>query len=322
MSWDVVLYDGNGPGGAFAPNWNKSKPTGGTEVHMVQLAEGLAAAGLKVLGISAISTPEYHGATYLPAGDPLPVCKALVTCGISQVPVGVRTDRHAVLWTHDPANGILPLMEHLRYSDFVCVSQWQASRFPLGFRTHVIPAIIDDWIYELGDRPLEKRRAKFVCLSAWWKGSMDTLILWEELKREKNASRLAELHMGSPYSHPPAAQQIVERAGCTWVPLHKPADVVEQMKDAAGVFRVCKFPETFGATDVIAQILGCRVHVLALNGIGALHETLASPVGVTAERRVFDRNFRFGYGNPPDTTRKDYRARTIIPRWIDLLRLR
>jgi hypothetical protein len=320
---DVILY-ADDPLGAFAPDFNASKPTGGTEVHMVQLAEGLAAEGFAVVAYSAIPARETHGAEYRPPSSGItPRCRALVTAGLSQVPNWIRTDRHAILWTHDPPHNVPFLVERgLRWNKYVCVSEWQRARFPFGWDTAAIPSMIDPWIYDLP--PVPKDPKKFVCVSAWWKGTMDTLVAWE-----MNHPAGATLYVGSPYSHPPSARAMVERTpGCRWVELPSPRAVVEMLRDAAGVYRVCAAPETFGVTDAIAQILGCRVHVFCNGDPGALPDTLGAWHYVTNNLDQFHREFLASYHAPPlepsfDHQRhlRDYRPKKIIPQWMKLLGL-
>jgi hypothetical protein len=321
MNCDVIVYDNSGPPGAFGRLHNASKPTGGTEVHAVQLCEGLVGAGLGVVGVSALPVGEIsnaHAAYVQSVKDPS--CRALVTVGLTPVPP-IPTDRHVVLWTHDPPHNVPHLEQRmLRWSEFVCVSHWQANRFPRGWKTRVIPAMIDDWIYDLPR--VEKDPMRFVCVSAWWKGSLETLRAWEEI-----APRGARLEMGSPYSHPPNAREIVERVrGCSWIDLANPRAVVEAMRSAAGVFRVIRAPETFGATDAIAQVLGCRVHALTLGDPGALPEVLApSPGWVTSDASKFAHEFRASVLAPPRAgymiEGRNYRAARVIPMWKEALDL-
>lgn len=315
--YDVLLY-ADDPAGAFSPSLNASRPTGGTEIHLVQLAEGLGRTGLLVIGVSEIpkdETTEYAVYCHPPRMEWLARwrTKILITAGLTKPPEWVKADRHLVLWTHDAPHN-LPHLEAagLRWSEFICVSHWQASRFPRGWKTRIIPPIIDDWIYDLP--PVTKRRGKYVCLSAWWKGTRQTLELWPQVHPAG-----AELVVGSPYSHPPEAREMVERTpGCRWVELPTPRAVVEEMRDAEGVFRVATAPETFGITDVIAQILGCRIHAFAPSGFGGAEEALAEPIGYASNIETFLAELT----KPADRCCVlDLRASKIIPRWRRLLDL-
>lgn len=313
---DVVVYDNSGVAGAFGHKHNASKPTGGTEVHLAQLCEGFGRAGLSAVGFSAV--PEVDG-VYRPHDDDPISCRALITCGLSKLPANVTTDRHVVLWTHTAAQNI-PHIPHLRWSEMVCVSQWQANGFPFGWKTHVIHPIVSDAVYELP--PVEKDPDKFVCVSAHWKGGRETLQAWEQLR----PSPSARLHIGSPYSHPPDFRDHVERTpGCVWVDLASPQSVVEAMRDAAGVFRVVTAPETFGVVDVIAQVVGTRVHAWCPNGLGGMAEALKPSPWVTTDGNAFATEFHKAYRTPPkwgfEVSGKDFRAERIIPQWVELLEL-
>ncbi len=315
---DVVLY-ADDPAGAFSPTLNASRPTGGTEVHMVQLAEGLAQMGYHVLATSPIGDEyamhEAESPAYLPSSRIVSwTSRALITAGLTKRPPWLETDRHVILWTHEPGHN-LPHLEAagLRWSEFVCVSHWQALRFPRGWKTRVIPPIIDDWIYALP--PVEKNPRKWVSLSAAWKGLQQTLEAWTQIRPPG-----AELHVGSPYSHGPEARQMVERTpGCVWVPLDSPRAVVEAMRDAAAVFRVVMAPETFGVTDAIAQILNCRIHAYCPNGLGGMAEALLDLRYVTTDVSAFAEGVK-SPGEAPIAF-YNFRASRIIPMWRKLLDL-
>jgi hypothetical protein len=323
---DVIVY-AEDPAGAFSPTLNASKPTGGSEIHAVQLCEGLWGQGRDVFGVSHIDEASEviggGGAFYVrpPRTDiRQDASRALVTMGLSHVPTWANTDRHWVLFNHDPVHNI-PHLGHLRWSEFICVSHWQASRFPFGWKTRVIAPIVDDWIYDLPK--VEKDPAKFVCVSGWWKGTPDTLRAWEEARLYEHG---ATLHVGSPYSHPANARDIVSRTpGTAWVDLNSPRAVVEAMRDAAAVFRVVTAPETYGVTDVIAQIVGCRVHAYVPNGAGGMLEALAEPHWVTGDLAKFIGDARREYLAPQRPAARinarDLRARHIIPTWEGVLGL-
>jgi hypothetical protein len=316
---DLVLYADN-PAGAFSASLNASRPTGGTEIHMAQLADGFAEAGVDVRGISDLPPGAEGGFFQRPPLRPEMPChfadryqpttsKVLITAGLTRPPAWIEADRHVILWTHDPTPN-LGLLEGqgLRWSEFVCVSEWQASRFPRGWRTRVVDPIVADWIYELPK--LLSKPGKYVCVSAWWKGTRQTLEAWAQLRPPG-----ATLHVGSPYSHPTDARAMVERTpGCRWLELATPRAVVEAMRDAEAVFRVVTAPETFGVTDVIAQILGCRIHAWAPNGPGGALEALREPHGYAPSLQEFAQ----GLASPETTAsggRLDLRARDIIPEW-------
>ena len=317
---DVLLMDTNGPPGGFAPLHNASKPTGGTEIHLTQLAEAFARAGFSTLAVSDIPKAEQHGARYVPRRETSRLrCRALISCGVGPLPIGVTTDRAVVLFTHAIGRNV-PHIQHLRYSDIICVSKWQASEAPFAWRVHPIRPIIDDVIYDLPK--VEKDPNKFVCFSAWWKGGAETLVVWEQIQRKPGQT----LYVGSPYSQGTDLQARVERVpGCIYVPLENPRAVVEAMRDAAGVFRVSTTPETFGVTDAIAQLLGCRIHHWACGGVGGANEALGGEY-VTADRAEFTRDFvtpSVSHGTDLDRAARmpNMRADVVIKEWIRIMRL-
>ena len=319
--YDVIVYDGNGPAGAFSYARNKMRPTGGTEVHLVQLCEGIAGYAMHTAGISSIENaevPDIGGfPRYFPVGhvDAPTETRALVTCGLKGLPPeGLTTDKHVILWTHDPAHNI-PHIQHMRGYNFVCVSHWQANRFPKGWRRAVIPPMIDHWVYQLPK--VEKDPNKYVCVSAYWKGTLETMTLWPQV-----APPGATLYVGSPYSHPPHFKELVERTPrCKFISLENPGAIVHSMRDAAGTFRVCTQPETFGVTDAIAQVLGCRTHVFCTSDVGGLAESLEPTGCVTTDFQQFTRRLHETHGKPFVGSHKDFRPRKILPQWMDLLDL-
>jgi len=62
------------------------------------------------------------------------------------------------------------------------------------------------------------------------------------------------------------------------------------------MFYVNDFPETFGVSPYLAEVLGCRTHILCTKGYGALKEILNSPL-VTDNSDQFMREMIEGYVN-------------------------
>jgi hypothetical protein len=316
---DVVIYDEHC---GWSPSLNASKGTGGYEVHMVQIASWLAAMGLRVVvfGHNDCARMEHalpeHGVIYLDSritnGDPWS-CAALITCRASSVPTWVTAQRTVTASVDDPR----PCPErfaHLRgRSTLVCVSEWQAGLFrDLGHECVVIPPPIWDETYRVAEHLDGKVWGRHVCLSAWNKGTQETLDAWRRLPKRPSDWQLL---VGSPYSHPPDAAERCCEVGAVWLGTLTPDQVTAWMVSAEAVFRVNVAPETFGVTDAIAEVLGCRVHCLCTNGVGAIDEVLESPY-VTSLPYAF----RHGVLNSrPYRTSKDFRVSTIMPRWLPVL---
>ena len=173
--------------------------------------------------------------------------------------------------------------------------------------------MVDDWIYALSH--VVKKPGKFVCLNGWWKGTQQTLELWSQLRPPGT-----ELVVGSPYSHPADAREIVARCPfARWVDLSSPAAVVEEMRDAEAVFRAVMAPETFGVADVIAQIVGCRVHAYAPQGPGGAAEALVQPHGYTSDLQAFSTAVSACRGRRAEPGFLNQPASRIIPMWTELL---
>jgi hypothetical protein len=283
---------------------------------MRQLAEGLSRRGHSVIAASDGGYGAEEGPAYVEASSLVldgAECDVLITCGATIPPPSIRCDRHVVLWTHDPVAGQnIAYLESagLRWAEFVCVSQWQADRFPRGWRTRVVPAMIDDWIYDLP--PTERRLRTYACVSAWWKGTDQTLALWRSA-HEAGVLAGDTLLVGSQYSQPDDARARVEATpGCEWVEQPNPRAVVDVLRTVQGVFRVSVHSETFGVTDTIAQIVGCRTHVLTAAPQGGLAESLSPNDDVSSTPEELFRKMR-AYASP--VRARDFRASRIVSRW-------
>lgn len=241
-------------------------------------------------------------------------CRALVTCNIGPMPGYITCDRHVRLFTHLPDIN-RPFIQHLRFFDIVAVSRFQRNLFPYGWRVTNIPPIIDDWIFDLP--PVAKDPNKYVSFSAAWKGLYEALVIWDQMRKPDQ-----RLHVGSPYSHGPDLQRRVESSpGCVYEPMANSREMIEKMRDAAGVFRFVGTPETFGVTDLIAKILGCRIHALHGGGIGAAREALGMDCNVVDSREEFTRNWNTPPAHYEPEPARDLRARNVIPQWVKILDL-
>lgn len=313
---DVILYDEHA---GWSPSLNASKGTGGFEVYMVQIASWLAEWGHDVLALSHFTGYE-HGVRFrdsrIPWEEALD-CTTLVTCRASRVPDYVR-----------PLNGVLavqvddprPCQERFAHlkgrAELVCISEWQAGLFrELGHTVAaVIPSMIHDTTYRLAKHLDGKVWGRFVCLSAWNKGTEETLDAWARLPSAWRRQR--HLLVGSPYSHPPDALERCAAADATWLGTLTPDQVTAWLMNAEAVFRVNVAPETFGVTDAIAEVFGCRVHMLCTNGVGGAFEALVSPYvhvdPVSFERHVLN-------ARPYGASNKSFRVSTVMPRWLPVL---
>jgi hypothetical protein len=236
-------------------------------------------------------------------------CRALIVGRWSAVPEWIQADVVVCAEVDDPTHEPWKF-DHLRGYLLVCLSEWQAKAFrKVGHKAVVIPSMIDDWIYDLPPHP---NKRGMVCVSAWNKGTDATLRLWRELRLPFSLS------VGSPYGAPPDAANRCRVHGATWLGQLRPREIVEALRSAEAVFRVCERPETFGVTDAIAEALGTPVYGLFTNGFGASIDVLTASY-------LTDR---------PDTFREwvsqrkevvapetEYRASKILVEWVNALGL-
>lgn len=314
MYADVIIWDTNA---GWSPSLNSSKGTGGFEVYMVQIASWLAKQHYSVVAFQHGEGVE-DGVVYLDSRFPSSeqwVCRCLIICRSSPLPTNVLAERTIAVQANDP-RADPGRWTHLKSVPMVCVSQWQAGLFlDLGHEVvAVIPAAIDDDVYDAP--PPAKHRGRFVCLSAWNKGTPETLEAWSRL-REKLPG--CQLLIGSPYSHPDDAEDRCRAAGARWIGTLTPLAVRCELAVAEAVWRVCVAPETFGVTDALAEALGCKVYMRCCNGLGASGEVLGSQGVVESEEYFFARTID-GIGckhRPPGHDR--YRVSRIMPQWLSVL---
>lgn len=311
MHADVIAYDTNA---GWSPSLNESKGTGGFEVHMVQIASWLARQHYSVVVFSHFDGAE-DGVVYLDSRKEHGQwsCKCLLICRSSPIPDFVLAERTIALQCDDPR----PCPEkwsHLRGVVMTCVSHWQAGLFrDLGFQVMaVIPPMIQ--LPELsGVRP-PRRRGRLVCMSAWNKGTDETLEAWGRV-----APAMSNCHfmVGSPYSHPADAAKRCEAVGAMWCGEVTPMTVRRWLATAEAVFRVNVAPETFGVTDALAEHLGAEVYMLCRNGFGASREVLSSP-WVTDDSVEFE-SYAVSRRQDAVIPKRDLRVHKIMPQWLPVL---
>jgi len=312
MTADLVFWDALqswGPG--------VQRPTGGWEVMARQLVEITASAGYEVHAYRPAPAAFVHNVHYWDSRVEHPPMRAkcLVLGRNTPRPAGIQADRVLVAAVDDPR------FETHQVSDatVVCLSEWQREMFvALGHpSTHVIPSMIDDWIYDLARLGVKKRQGSYVCVNAWNKGTDATLALWRDL------SMVGELTVGSPYGAPPDALARCRRVGARWIGELGPRQVVQALAESEAVFRVCERPETFGVTDAIAEVVGTRVYGYFPNGFGATLEVLENSFTASdlpTFRRALERRDKHD-SEFPWNTRRDLRASTIIRQWWQLMGL-
>jgi hypothetical protein len=308
----LLIYDEHC---GWSPSLNASKGTGGTEVHLVQVATWLAGRGVGVLAFNHYgqgigchveegvyfyeSRPDHREAPFTNE-----TTDALLTVRRSSIPDWCKASRVLTLVTDDPRPEP-HAWDHLKgRSTLVCVSDWQAAAYRmLGHECVVIPAMIPDVL----PHP-DKIHDKVCCVSAWNKGTDRLLDEWPTLGLPWR------LHVGSPYSEPDDAEQRCAKAGATWLGRLKPHEIVGHLATSVAHVRVCCIGETFGATDVLATALGARAHVWCPEDVGALDETIPGQAWQTREGWLGAMREPLKMMPQPD-----FRGSTIMPLWGRLL---
>jgi hypothetical protein len=309
---DLVLFNDRT---AFAPSVLRSGvQVGGFEVACEQIASGIADTGRVVHAITPLHRERYeNGVTY--TQNTPDVCNVLLTARACRVPYAIKAHQTFTTCVDDPRSAP-HTFEHLKgRTVIVCLSEWQAELYTeLGHRdVIVIPSMIADEYAEL--RSMPKVPGRFICVNAWNKGTYETLQIWSQLRGRMPDS---ELLVGSPYSHPPDAEEQCKRAGATWIGTLAPKAIAAQLASAEAVFRVCMAPETFGVADAIAELVGTRVHCWCVNGYGAARDVLLSEF-VTSRVERFVQGVLAARGAPLAKPRGDYRVSTIIKEWERVL---
>lgn len=311
---DVLFYDDRG---GFGPSFNEAHAVGGAEIHLVQIAEYLAAKSLDVRACThqderdgGISAFEEGGVHYSSSRHWSPRGKfaTLIVVGCASLPDEslCQWDRAYAFQVVDPRPH--PSMwDHLRgKATMVCVSEWQAELFRrIGHQAIVIPVPFPDEWYGMQRDAVPDR---FVCVSSWNKGALDTINVWDP--------KWGELAVGSAYSHPDNAAEICASRGVTWLGTLKRRDWIRALASGSYVARVCTIAETFGVTDTAAAALGMPAYTLCTGEIGSLDEVGAT---VTTRFQLWANSIRDRAYWPRLRDVNDFRASRVLPQWVDLV---
>jgi hypothetical protein len=334
--FDLVVWDTIG--GAYTSKSVAEAAAGGSEKEVVQLAEGLAAKGYKVLCVNGdshepiafLSSP----LTWAGREDVRDLaqetkralrCRTLLIQRYSGIPGphAIVADRMVVRATDVYGD----YHSHLAAVDHLCVSEWQAAEFRKhGFFCRVIPPMLDDDYYELAGTP--KVKGQFLFASAWMKGLPDTLDKWLDLRERFPAEmKLCRLRVTSP-GYGKASNVSRTDSSITYLDDLAPRDLAQEMAHCEGLFYVNTFPETFGAVASIMDAVGGVVFALEKNGKAGLQEASAYGSYGPDLERLFDEDFIEFLKIPEhrgalaEEEPRDLRVSTILPQWEAALRLK
>ncbi|MGO9837837.1 MAG: glycosyltransferase [Polyangiaceae bacterium] len=321
--YDVVIFDSVGM--PYTGSTLRHAGLGGSEFEFILLAEALARGGHSVLVLNNTLLPASEmGVDYVNQREALAgafACRALVVARYSFVPP-VRFDRLIVAASDLPGRAydhLAPYFVGAARATLVAVSAWQRALFPPQWNALVIPNMLPDSVYS---HEAKADPARFVYASAAIKGLRETVETWQEVKRS-GALADAELLVCTP-GYDAVDEAALRQAGVRFagsLPFHQ---VVEQIAGSAGLFYVNRLPETFCIVAALAEALRRRVHILCLGEVGALRETVRSPL-VTSNREDFIRSLVEAHSSAEDprwcASPKDYREGTVFPAWLAVLGL-
>ena len=343
---DLVIWDTIG--GTYDSRTVREKATGGSEVEVVQLAEGLAARGYRVWCFNA-RDQEWRspgGVEWRPCSEAKPGFRGLSTrCLLVQrystrPPFGFfRNDEPGtafmritdVAGEHYDANVAAGLR-------IIAVSDWQARKMAERYRAapnfeegRVVPAMLPDSYYDLTSK-VPRVRGRFLYASAAMKGLQATVDMWIRLKEtHADAMKHCELHVTSPGYGSVQLSRSADRlaeCGIGFLGDLTPDTLAMYMATCEGLFYVNTFAETFCAVAAIAEAVGCRVHILGAGpeGLAGIAEATTSALPVT-DTRVFEdlflRGLRGELHGPharPEPARKFAESR-VLDMWETVLGL-
>ena len=202
-------------------------------------------------------------------------CDTLIVFRYSSLPP-IKYKR-LIVWAHDaPPLSHKHLFEALNKDNatFITVSDWQKSLFEKYVKNiETIKPWLPDWIYNYDTA--KKDTNKYIYASANVKGLDSTIKLWSELKKDSRFIG-AKLYVCTP-GYDKVDEQKLKEAGIVFLgSLPTLEAVIGEIATSVGMFYVNDFPETFGVSPYLAEILGCRTHILCTKGFGALREALNS----------------------------------------------
>jgi len=221
-------------------------------------------------------------------------CDTLIVFRYSSLPP-IKYKR-LIVWAHDaPPLAHKHLFEALNKDNatLITVSDWQKSLFEKYVKNiETIKLWLPDWIYNY---KAEKDKNKYIYASANVKGLDSTIKLWSELKKDGRFIG-AKLYVCTP-GYDKVNEQKLKEAGIVFLgSLSTLEDVIREIASSVGMFYVNDFPETFGVSPYLAEILGCRTHILCTKGYGALREAVNSDL-LTDDKDKFMREILEAHEN-------------------------
>ncbi len=239
---------------------------------------------------------------------------------MSQVPSEIDFEK-LIVWAQDTYSEasyshFKPFFEPGGSATLVAVSKWAEGLFPATWNKTNIHNMVPDWVY---DYKVAKDQNQFIYASATIKGLPSTVECFKELKKTYFFKK-HELSVLSPGYDDPHAE-ILKKNKVHFAGSLPFSDVVKNIARSGSMLYVNDFPETFAISPVMAEILGCNVFVYCTKGIGALNETLNTPLVTDNKEQFWNSLMEFGKNSNsmPKVKANDYRVSTIIKKWLDLV---
>lgn len=331
---DVVLYNTVGP--AFTFKTIEAGGLGGSELEILQIAEGLTKRGYKVVIANGVTeeTTE-RGVDFVPSRKiaALDGAHSLYIermSGMPAMPLVARTVVRATDVYCPPYDAQRPIFS--RGGLLVAVSNWQAFLFdslvPPSQRRVINPI--------LGPTPpTDKVAGRFVYASAPIKGLDATLAKWRRLHRDakgRGTMKKARLVIVTPghfdfYADRMPKLSAADKAiGVSYEGSPTPEAYRAWIASAEGLFYVNTMPETFGNVAAFAERSGTRTHILCKSGLGGLSEAIVHHELLTENEGQFDRDFMAAWQGedrkPSDASLiPDRSVEALIPKWEMVLGL-
>ena len=316
MTTPVLIWDQIG--GCYSRSTVETRPTGGGELHLVQLAEALARRGYAVTIANGVPSPRYEiGVDYVP--NELAPARADVVIVQRYSPDPPTKRERTIIHAIDPWSSAyerhLGLMA-ARETRVVAVSRWAAAEFP--GRVHVIPPMIEPVAAGVKDPQL------FIFPCAARKGLDVTLAAWRRIKERHADFADARLEVVSPGYDPPAADKIRSAPDCTYGGALTCRAWRERIAHAAALFLVSSYPETFCVTAAVAEMTKTRPHILCLAGLCGIPEALSNHRLLTTRPDDFDRDVIAAWEDPGAVAwwggrPVDRSPDALVGEWVELM---
>lgn len=283
-------------GGDYSRSTVESQPTGGGELHLVQLAEALARLGHTVTVANGVPAPrEEFGVLYTPNELAPARVDVVVVQRYSPDPATLR--ERTIVHVIDPFNAAYDRHRALFAAPgtrTVAVSKWAAATFaPLGARVSVIPPMLEPM------PSAEKDSNLYIYPCAALKGLAATLAVWRDMKQKYTYEFAdAKLRIVSPGYGEPDMAQIRSTPDCTYDGPLRPSAWRKAVAEAAALFCVNTHAETYCCTLAFAEMARTRGHMLCRAGFGGMPEAVANSRLLTASQGDFERDVVAAWEEP------------------------